>query len=254
VGWKVADWLREEREEIVGLVLHPPAKRKFGAELVASAGVPPERIFDGSALRSGGMPEALRELGADIGVSALFDYLLTAEVIGALPAGCVNLHPSYLPYNRGQYPNVWSIVERTPAGASLHYLDEGVDTGDLIARRRVEVEPVDTGETLYRKLEVTCLELFREYWPRIRGGRAPRSPQESGGSYHRTWDVERIDAIDLDREYRARDLIDVLRARTFPPYPGAYFEDGGRRVYLRLQLSFAEEPAPAGEKGHGGSH
>src|SRR6185369_10371714 len=195
VGWKVAEWLRQEREEIVGLVLHPPPKRKFATELVASAGVPPERIFDGSTLRSSGVPEALRALKADIGVSALFGYLLTPEVIGALPAGCVNLHPSYLPYNRGQYPNVWSIVEHTPAGASLHYLDAGIDTGDLIARKQVEVEPIDTGETLYRKLEGACLDLFREYWPRIRGGHAPRSAQESGGSYHRTRDVERIDAI-----------------------------------------------------------
>jgi len=122
----------------------------------------------------------------------------------------------------------------------------------------VEVEPIDTGETLYRKLEGACLDLFREYWPRIRGGHAPRSAQESGGSYHRTRDVERIDAIDLDRQYRARDLIDLLRARTFPPYPGAYFEEGGRRVYLRLELSFAQNTAPARcgaqEKVHGASH
>jgi len=252
VGWKVAAWLREQGEEIVGLVLHPPSKRKLGEELMESAGVPPERTFDGSTLRSSGVPEAIRALGAQIGVSALFGYLLTPEIVAPLPGGCVNVHPSYLPYNRGQYPNVWSIVERTPAGASLHYLDEGVDTGDLIARREVPVEPIDTGESLYRKLESTCLELFQEYWPDLRNGRAPRAPQDRGGTHHRTRDVERIDAIDLDREYRARELIDVLRARTFRPYPGAYFEEGGRRVYLRLELSYGERPAPAGEGGHAG--
>src|SRR5688572_6340581 len=117
VGWKVADWLRREGEEIVALVIHPPEKRKFGRELVESAVVPPERIFDGSTLRSAATLSALRALEPEIGVSALFDYLLRPEVLDSLPEGCVNIHPSYLPWNRGQYPNVWSIVERTPAGA-----------------------------------------------------------------------------------------------------------------------------------------
>jgi hypothetical protein len=53
--------------------------------------------------------------------------------------------------------------------------------------------------------------------------------------------VERIDHIDLDRMYTARNLIDVIRARTFSPYPGAYFMHQGRKVYLRLQLLYEEQ-------------
>ena len=124
-----------------------------------------------------------------------------------------------------------------------------MDTGDIIARRQVEVEPVDTGESLYRKLEKACVDLFQESWPDIRSGRAPRTPQPREGTCHRTRDVERIDAIDLYRESPARELIDVLRARSFPPYTGAYFEEGGRRVYLRLDL-FYEDQGPAGQDRH----
>jgi methionyl-tRNA formyltransferase len=179
---------------------------------------------------------AIAGSGAQIGVSVLFGYLLRAPIRELLPQGCVNLHPAYLPWNRGAYPNVWAILDRTPAGVALHWIDDGVDTGDLIARRELPVAPEDTGESLYRRLEDSAFDLFRETWPLVRAGRAPREPQEKGGSVHRVRDVEAVDEIDLDRTYRARDLIDLLRARSFPPYAGAFFRDRGRRIYLELTL------------------
>jgi methionyl-tRNA formyltransferase len=249
VGWQVLRWLREQNEQIVGLVVHPLHKRKYGNEIIRSAQVSPAHIFDGSQLRQPEILEAIKALHPDVGLSVLFDYILRPEFLELFPAGVVNLHPSYLPYNRGQYPNVWSIVERTPAGVTLHYIDAGVDTGDVIARRRVPIEPIDTGETLYRKLEQVCVELFKETWPLIRSGRAPRTPQgEEEGTYHRTQDVEKIDHIDLDRTYTARELVNVIRARTFPPYPGAYFVHQGRKVYLRLQLLYEEQLNEGGER------
>jgi len=52
-------------------------------------------------------------------VSVLFDYILKPDFLGMFPGGTINLNPALLPYNRGQYPNVWSIVEGTPAGATI---------------------------------------------------------------------------------------------------------------------------------------
>lgn len=242
VGWQVIQWLKEQNEQLVGLVIHPPQKRKFGEEIVRSARVSPEYIFDGSQLCQPEVLEAIKVLRPDVGLSVFFGYILRPDFLDLFPAGVVNLHPAYLPYNRGAYPNIWSIVERTPAGVTLHYIDTGVDTGDIVARRQVSIEPVDTGETLYRKLEQACVELFKETWPLTHSGRAPRIPQDRlEGTYHRTRDVERIDHIDLDHTYTARELIDVIRARTFPPCPGAYFIHQGRKVYLRLQLLYEEQ-------------
>ena len=124
-----------------------------------------------------------------------------------------------------------------PRRVTFHLIDEGVDTGPIVAQRRVEIEPVDTGETLYRKLERAGVELFKETWPRVEAGTFELRRQDPDeGEVHRRSDVERIDRIDLDREYKARDLIDILRARTFPPYKGAYFEVGGRKIYMELRL------------------
>ena len=242
VGWQVINFLREQKEKIVGLVVHPKEKRKFGEKIISTAHVSPERIFEGPELVQAEVLESIKSFQPDMAISALFDYILWPEFLELSPAGVVNLHPSYLPYNRGQYPNVWSIVERTPAGATLHYIDHGVDTGDIIAQERIPIEPIDTGETLYRKLERTCVTLFKENWPLIRSGKAKRTPQDKGkGTYHVTRDVDQIDSIDLNKNYKAGELIDLIRARTFGPYPGAYFVDRGRRVYMHMQLFYEEQ-------------
>jgi len=236
VGWQVARWLKGRGDEVVGLVIHPPQGRKYGEEILGSLSLPPERIFDGSQLQRPEITQAIRALGPDIGLSALFGYILRPEFTGVFPKGIINLHPSYLPYNRGVHPNVWTIVKGTPAGATLHYIDEGVDTGDIIAQRQVPVEPVDTGETLYRKLERLCVDLFQETWPLIQTGRAGRTPQPHPGTCHRARDLERIDEIDMDRTYTGRELINILRARTFPPHTGAFFRQSERKIWVRVQL------------------
>lgn len=236
-GWQIARCLRERGEEIVALVLHPAATRTHGDDIIRSVDVGAERIFDGAALRRREVVDAIKDLKPDIGISVFFGYILDPELLGVPPHGCLNVHPGLLPYNRGTYPNVWSIVEGTPAGATIHYMDAGVDTGDVVAQREVAVTPLDTGQTLYRKLERACVELFSETWPLVRAGRVARVPQRPGvGTSHRPRDVEAIDEIELDRSYTARELIDRIRARTFPPYRGVYVRQGDRRVYLRLQL------------------
>jgi methionyl-tRNA formyltransferase len=242
VGWHIVKWLSSRGENIVGLVLHPVERRKYGAEMIGSAKVDTTNIFDGSQLSNADVFAAIRKLQPDIGVSAFFGYILRRDILDLMPAGCVNVHPAFLPYNRGAYPNVWSIVEGTPAGVTIHYMDEGIDTGDMIAQHQVPVEPADTGESLYRKLEQASVEVFQATWPLICAGCAPRVPQdERAGTYHRVRDTEQIDAIDLDQTFTARELIDILRARTFSAYPGAYFWSGQRKVYMRLQLQYEEQ-------------
>lgn len=242
VGWQILQWLKERNEQIVGLVVHPLHKRKYGDDIIRCSQVSHKHIFDGSQLSQPDVLRAIETLKPDIGLSVFFGYILVPEFLDLFPFGVVNLHPAYLPYNKGAYPNVWSIVDRTPAGVTLHYVDAGIDTGDIIAQRQVPIEPVDTGETLYRKLEIACVELFMDTWPLISAGQAPRIQQRPDeGTFHRTRDVQKIDCIELDQKYTARELIDIIRARTFPPYPGAYFIHDGRKVYLRLQLLYEEE-------------
>jgi len=238
LGWQTLKWLREQQEEIVGVAMHPEPRVKYGQEILGEVGSMGAAVLDGSRLNESSMLKEVQKRKADIAVSVLFGYILSAEFIESFPQGCINLHPALLPYNRGAYPNVWSIVTRTPAGVTLHYMDHGVDTGDVIAQQEVPVRASDTGATLYRRLEREGLELFKKCWPSIRAGTSSRRPQPvAEGSCHRARDVEKIDEIDLQRSYRAEDLINLIRARTFPPHRGAYFVHKGKKVYLQLELN-----------------
>ncbi len=252
-AWKVMEWLRDYGDvEIVGLVLHVPGQRSYGDEIINSSGVEPSGVLDASQIEFPDVLDTIRSLRPEVGVSVCLGTILRPGLLRLLPAGCVNLHFGFLPYNRGAYPNVWSIIDDTPAGVTLHYIDEGIDTGAIIARRQVQVEPTDTGVSLYRKLELASVELFRETWPAIRASTAPTVPQGTQkGSYHRVRDVQKIDEIQLDRQYTARELIDLMRARTFPPHPGAYFRVGQRKVYLRLELIDEEQLKSEGARAAG---
>lgn len=242
VGWQIARCLRRAEEEVVGVVVHPPDRSKFRREILRECDVDPDRVFDGSALRRPEVIESITAIHPQVGISALFGYLLREEFLEATACGFINIHLGLLPYNRGAFPNVWSIIDGTPAGVTIHDVDAEIDTGAIISQREVPVQPVDTGETLYRKLERAAVALFEESWPLIRSGEAPRVPQDRDeGTRHRVRDVDRVDEIDLDRCYRAGDLIDVIRARTFSPYGGAYFGHRGRKVYVRMELAYEDE-------------
>ena len=105
----------------------------------------------------------------------LFAYVVNDDFIELFPKGCINLHPALLPHNRGRFPNIWSIVSKTPAGVTLHYIDEGIDTGDVIAQKEVPVEVTDTGAELF----IAGLRLKDWSCSRRLG---PRSGRGSGGA------------------------------------------------------------------------
>lgn len=242
----VVEWLKTRGEHLAALVVHPPERQKLGAEIISAAGLPKEAVFQADELAREDVLARLRQLQPEVGVSVFFGYILKPPFLKLLPRGCVNLHPALLPYNRGAHPNVWSIVEGTPAGATLHLVDEGVDTGAILAQRELPVEPVDTGETIYRRLEQVCVDLFQQAWPEFVAGKLTPQPQpREADTSHRVRDLERISEIDLNRSYRASDLINLLRARTFPPHRGAYFVAGGRKVFLELKLSYDDATPPA---------
>ena len=236
-AWQVAKWLHQRGEDIVGLLLQPPDDRRFADEILSALDLPADKIWTANQLRDADTLAKLRELRPDIGISAFFGCILKPEVIQLFPHGCINLHAALLPYNRGWHTNVWPIIEGSPAGVTIHYIDPGVDTGDIIAQRRIPIEPTDTGGSLHEKTVRAEVELFKETWPLIREGKNSRTPQDhSKATGHRKAEVGEISRIHLDRTYRAGDLINLLRARTYPPYPSAYYIDGEQRTYVRIEL------------------
>lgn len=116
-------------------------------------------------------------------------FIIRNDVLSLLPDRAINLHISFLPWNRGADPNLWSFLEDTPKGVTIHYLDEGLDTGDIISQVELHFnEETETLATTYEALSNEIVRLFKETWPGVAVGKCPRIPQPAGGSCHRTAD------------------------------------------------------------------
>jgi len=194
--------------------------------------------------------DIIRREPPDLVVSVGFDHLVPPEILTIPSEGAINLHPSYLPYNRGKSPNVWPLIDRTPAGVTLHYMDVEFDAGDIIEQRKVRTEFSDTGKDLHNRLEEAQFELFTEIWPKIESGEVESTPQnDSNGTYHSTTDFIEECEIDPEIEVTVKEFLDTLRALTFPPFDNAHVEVDGKRYYVDIEIREATEES--GEKTEG---
>jgi hypothetical protein len=127
----------------------------------------------------------------DFVVSFGYRYIIPQRWIDFYRGRMVNIHISLLPWNRGSDPNFWSWFDRTPKGVSIHAIDEGIDTGELIAQREVTgFTPDDTLQTSYSKLVHTASDLFATEWLRIRVMEWEPLLVSGRGSYHEVADKE----------------------------------------------------------------
>jgi methionyl-tRNA formyltransferase len=122
-----------------------------------------------------------------------YRHIIGKPVLDKFPNRAINLHVSYLPWNRGADSNLWSFLEGTPKGVTIHFLDGGIDTGDIIAQRYLKYDyETDTLRTFYNKLSECMEDLFKKVWPYIRDGKARRYPQ---GTYHGSHDKDKYEHL-----------------------------------------------------------
>jgi methionyl-tRNA formyltransferase len=173
----------------------------------------------------------------DLVVSCGFRYIVPEHVLSIPDMGCLNLHPAYLPYNRGANPNVWSIVEGTPAGVTLHYMDSTLDTGDIVARSEVATDFADTGKDLHERLEDAQVDLFKNTWPDIIDNDIePIEQHEDSGTYHRTDEFDSLCELDPEATVQVKQFLDRLRALTFSPYDNASIQVNGETYYVDVDI------------------
>lgn len=129
----------------------------------------------------------LRKNEIDIAVSHRYRHIIGKDEITYLNGKIVNLHNSFLPWNKGADANPWSFLEDTPKGATLHFIDVGIDTGDIIGQTELHFdEDSETLSSSYSKVQDALVALFEKHWPSILSGECPRIPQTGEGSYHTT--------------------------------------------------------------------
>ncbi len=213
--------LREQGADVILVVADPSDDgvddwQPSLARAARAAGIPveqPRRIND---------PEVVAAIAArrpEILLSCQYAQILGAAVREVASHATLNLHFGPLPRYRGVAPIYWAIHNgEAETGVTLHHVDAGIDSGDVIAVKTVPIGPADTARDLYDRSTTAGIELLREAWPSIRDGDLPRYPQDPAQSlyYNRH-------SVDYDKRRLAWDAdVDAIanraRALIFPPF------------------------------------
>ncbi len=234
-----------DHHQVVGVVTQPDRRAGRGRRLTVSPvkeaalalGLP---LFQPPTLRTAEAAQRLAAWQPAVIVVAAFGQILRPPLLSLPPHGCLNVHASLLPRWRGASPVAAAILAgETVTGVSLMLMDEGMDTGPILARRSCPIAPDDTTGALTGRLAEMGAQLLIETLPRwLAGGIRPRPQDDDRATYCRLLKKEdgRLDwtrpAAYLERQVRACD-----------PWPGAFTTWQGRRLKVLRARARPEVPA-----------
>ena len=196
---------REQRIE-----LSPIKKALIGTKMPI---LQPARIKDRQSI------EEIRALVPEIIVVMAYGQILPRAILDIPSVACLNLHASLLPYWRGAAPIQAAIFSGdSETGITVMYMDEGLDTGDILLQRKIGILPTDTGGSLHDRLAQIAPEALLESLRLLALGKAPRGPQNNALATY---------APKLSRENGRIDWTERARVierkiRAFNPWPGAF--------------------------------
>ena len=191
----------------------PPIKKE-----VTKTRIPilqPARIKDQQAT------EEIRDFAPDVIVVVAYGQILPRDVLEIPRLACLNLHASLLPRWRGAAPIQAAIAAGDcETGVTAMYMNEGLDTGDILLQRSVEILPNDTGGSLHERLAQIALQALLESLRLVAAGNAPRIPQDNARATY---------APKLKREHGLIDWSESAEAidrkiRAYNPWPGAFMK------------------------------
>ena len=184
--------------------------------------------------------QTLQELQPDIIIVAADGKIIPKEILELPRCGCINVHASLLPDYRGAAPIQWAVIDgREISGVTIMQMNEGLDTGDMIAKKEVRLRPDETGGSLFERLSKAGAELLTETLEKIEAGtiEAIPQPEESPTPYARMICKEdgKIDwtssAVQIERLIRGLN-----------PWPSAYTELDGKTMKI-WSAEVTEDPA-----------
>lgn len=211
--------------EITGVITQPDKPKGRGKQIqqtpvkeaALALGLP---VYQPSRVRSMEAIDTIRQMKPDVIVVVAFGQIIPKEILELPPLGCINVHASLLPAYRGAAPIQWAVINGEPkSGVTIMKMDEGLDTGDMLAKTEIPLEMDETGGSLFDKLSESGAKLLVDTLPLLAEGKITPEPQpeESTTEYARMIRKEdgHIDwtksAVEIERLIRGMD-----------PWPSAY--------------------------------
>jgi methionyl-tRNA formyltransferase len=221
-----------------GMKLAPPPVKQLAEQL----SIP---IVQPTKLRTPEFAASLREVNADVALVVAYGRILPTAVLTAPRLGCLNVHASLLPKLRGAAPIQWAIVRgERETGVCLMQMDEGLDTGPVLAHASLPIAPDETAGELSPRLAALGAELVRAQLSRVIAGELRATPQEHAQATLAP--LLRKEDGEIDWTQPARAIHDL--ARGFAPWPSAYTALEGARLKL-LRTRVIDEHTPHAQAG-----
>lgn len=216
------------------LLTPPPVKTA-----ALKAGIP---VFQPQNLREGAA-EDIRALAPQLIVVVAYGCILPKEILELPPLGCINLHVSLLPKYRGAAPVQWAVINGDKeTGVTIMYMDEGLDTGDVIRTEKVPIAPEETSGELFERVSRTGAQVLCETVKLLERGGAARTPQKSEEA---TWAPALTREMgNMDITITAEKLHNLVRGLS--PWPGAYLMQQEKKLKV-LRCRVADESGRPGE-------
>ena len=167
----------------------------------------------------------------DLLFTAFYPKIFRRPLLAIAPEGSVNLHFAPLPRYRGSFPGAWAIINgERRHGVTLHYMNSGVDSGDVIDQEPVDISPDDTGFSLYEKCQEAGLVLVRRAWPKLASGTAESTPQSKAHAlyYDRSYPYSGV----INFGWTAQQVCDYVRAMTFQTFSNPFTFFRGRKLTI----------------------
>ena len=190
--------------------------------------------------------ESLAKLKPDLIIVTAFGQILPATVLELAPRGCLNVHTSLLPRHRGAAPIQWAILEGDrETGVTIMQMDEGLDTGPIVAMKRTSIDPSDNAQTLHDRLAAMGAKLLVGSLPGYLSGEIQPCPQPNEGATY----ARKIKKADGRIDWGEPATALLRRIRAFTPWPGAFTEMPTTEL-PRLKIWEAELAEGGGQNGH----
>ncbi|MBE6155869.1 MAG: methionyl-tRNA formyltransferase [Firmicutes bacterium] len=185
--------------------------------------------------------EIISEINPDIIITCAYGQIIPKAILDIPKLGCINVHASLLPEYRGASPMQWAILDgKKETGVTIMYMDEGMDTGDIISKKKCAITDDDTIGSLHDKLSILGKELLEETLPSIVNRTNQRIPQDGNLATY-TKLIKREDEL-IDFNDCGEKIINKIRA--FSPWPLAYFRFNETEIKV-IKASFEKKEKPS---------
>ena len=223
-----------QEHEVIGVFTQPDKPKGRGKAMA----FPPVKekalehdipVYQPVKVREASVVEEIKEMAPEAIVVVAFGQILPESILNIPKYGCINVHASLLPKYRGAAPMQWSIIDgETETGITTMYMAKGLDTGDMILKAKITMDPKETGETLHDKLSVLGGPLIIETLKQLEAGTAPRIKQDDSLSCYASMLDKELGCIDWSKDAASIERL----IRGLNSWPSAYTFWNGKTLKI----------------------